>query len=108
MKDLIDKQTKYELIFPNILFAETKKRLLLEIPICISNENTVERFLDKLQSFAYHNIIDIVVKWPTKKIRGLFCLKDKNLHPACKVYEDTCSCSFCFRWNKKKRRYTLE
>ena len=108
MKDLIDKQTKYELIFPNILFAEPKKCLLLEIPICISNENTVERFLDKLQSFAYHNIIDIVVKWSTKKIRGLFCLKDKNLHPACKVYEDTCSCSFCFRWNKKKRRDTLE
>ena len=26
-------------------------------------------------------------------IRNLFCLKDKNQHPACKICEGTCSCS---------------
>ena len=36
---------------------------------------------------------DIAVKWSTKKIRSLFRLKDKNLHPACKIYEGICSCS---------------
>ena len=28
-----------------------------------------------------------------KKIRSLFRLKDKTPHPACKIYEGTCSCS---------------
>ena len=36
---------------------------------------------------------DIAVKWSTKKIRSLFRLKDKNPHPACKIYEGICSCS---------------
>ena len=89
---LIDKQAEYELIIPDFLFAEPKKFILLEIPYCVSNENTVKRFLGKLQSFVYHKF-DIAVKWSIKKIRSLFCLKDKNLHPACKIYEGICSCS---------------
>ena len=89
---LIDKQAEYELIIPDFLFAEPKKFILVEIPYCISNENTVKRFLGKLQSFG-HRKFDIAVKWSTKKIRSLFHLKDKNPHPACKVYEDICSCA---------------
>ena len=63
-----------------------------EIPYCISNENTVKRFLGKLQSFVHHKF-DIAVKWSIKKIRSFFRLKDKNLHPACKSYEGICSYS---------------
>ena len=44
-----------------------------------------------MQPFFHHKF-DIAVKWSTKKIRSLFRLKDKNLPPACKSYEDTCSC----------------
>ena len=40
-----------------------------------------------------HRKLDIAVKCSTKKIRSLFRLKDKNPHPACKIYEGTCSCS---------------
>ena len=74
---LIDKQAEYELIIPDFLFAEPKKFILVEISYCLSNENTVKRFLDKLQSFVHHKF-DIAVKWSTKKIRSLFRLKDKN------------------------------
>ena len=45
-----------------------------------------------MQSFVHHKL-DIAVKWSTKKIRSLFWLKDKNPHPACKIYEGICSCS---------------
>ena len=83
---LIDKQTEYELIVPNFLFVEPNKFILVEIPFCISNENTIKRVLDKLQSFVHHKF-DTAVKWSNKKIRSLFCLIDKNLHPACKIYE---------------------
>ena len=106
---LIDKQTEYE-PNPNFLFAEPNKFILDEIPFFISNENIVKRFLDKLQYFAHHKF-DIAVKWSTNKIRSLFCLKDKNMHLACKIYE------ICFystnyigetkrnleaRWNKRE------
>ena len=90
---LIDKQAEYELIIPDFLFAEPKKGIfLVEIPYCVSNENTIKRFLGKLHSFVHHKF-DIAVKWSTKKIRSLFCLKCKNPHPACKISEGNCSCS---------------
>ena len=86
------KLPEYQLIIPDFLFAEPKKFILVEIPFYMSNENTVKRFLNKLQSFFHHKF-DIAVKWSTKKIRSLFRLKDKNPHPACKIYEGNCSCS---------------
>ena len=108
---LIDKQAEYELIIPDFLFAEPKKFILVEIPYCVSNENTVKRFLGKLQSFVHHKL-DIAVKWSTKKIRSLFRLKDKNPHPACKIYEGICFCSANYigetkrnverRWNEQE------
>ena len=108
---LIDKQAQYELIITYLLFAVPKKFVLVEIPYCVSNENTVKRFLAKLQSFVHHKL-DISVKWSTKKIRILFRLKDKNPHPACKIYEGICSCSANYigetkrnvetRWNERE------
>ena len=58
---LIDKQAEYELIIPDFLFAKPKKFILVEIPYCVSIENTVKRFSGKLQSFVLHKF-DIAVK----------------------------------------------
>ena len=70
------------------------------------NGNTVKRFLDKLKHFFHHSC-DIAVKWSTKKIRSLFNLKDKNLHPACKIWY-----LFLFSklhwWNKTKCQDAFE
>ena len=110
---LIDKQTKYELIIPDFLFEESKIFILVEIPFWISNKNTVKRFLDKLQSFVHHKF-DIAVKWSPKKIRSFLRLKDKNPHPAWKIYQGTCSSSenytgktnrnFETRWNEHENQ----
>ena len=35
---------------------------------------------------------DIRIKWITKKVRQLFKLKSRNLHPSCAIYEGVCSC----------------
>ena len=32
------------------------------------------------------------MKWITKKVKSLFPLKDRNLHPLCKIYKGICSC----------------
>ena len=72
-----------------LLVAEPEKFILVEITFCISNENTVNRFLDKLESFV-HRKFDIASKWSN---RSLFHLKYKNSHLASKICEATCSCS---------------
>ena len=98
---LIEKQTRYELIIPDFLFAEPKKFILVEIQFCKSSENTVKRYLDKLQSFVYCKF-DIAVKWSYKKITSLLCLKDKNPHPACEIQEGTCYRSENYISERKK------
>ena len=37
-------------MIPDILFAEPKKFILVEIPYCVNNENTVKRLLGKLST----------------------------------------------------------
>ena len=32
------------------------------------------------------------IKWITKKTKTLFKLKDKGVHPACKIYRGVCNC----------------
>ena len=76
-----------QLIIPDFLFAEPKKFILVKIPHCVSNENTVKRFLGILQSFVHHKFDIAVYKWSTKKITSLFPLKDKKPHTACEIYE---------------------
>lgn len=53
-KKLIDKQIEYELIIRDFSFAQPKKFIFVKIPFCVSNENSVKRFLDKLQIFVHH------------------------------------------------------
>ena len=80
IKKTIDKQKECELIIPEFLFAESKKFTLVEILFCISNENTVKGFLNKLQSFVHHKL-DITVNWSTEKIRIFFLSKHKKSPP---------------------------
>ena len=35
---------------------------------------------------------DVRIKWLARKTKTLFQLKDKSLHPACKIYEGTFIC----------------
>ena len=58
---LLGEQVEYELIISEFLFAELKKFILVEIPYCVSIENTVKRFLDKLLSFVHYKF-DTAVK----------------------------------------------
>ena len=34
---------------------------------------------------------DLNIVWETKKVKSFFPLKDKNLHPSCKIYYGLCS-----------------
>ena len=84
-----------------------RNSILVEIPFRIGNET-------KLQSFVHYKF-DIAVKWSTKKISSLFCLRDKNPHLACKIYEGNCSCSANYigetqrnvetQWNEHENLY---
>ena len=48
-------------------------------------------FFKKLNSFIGESY-SVYLIWNTTKIKSLFPLKDRNLHPHCVVYEGTCSC----------------
>ncbi len=80
-----------DLIIPEFLFKDPKKFILIELPYCEKNEELSKRFLQKLKLFT-NDKIDFAIKWSTKKVKQLFSAKDKNPHPACKIYEGICSC----------------
>ena len=80
-----------DLIIPEFLFRDPKKFILIELPYCEKNEDLSKRFIQKLKSFT-NDKIDFAIKWSTKKVKQLFGTKDKNPHPACKIYEGICSC----------------
>ena len=45
----------------------------------------------------------MIIRWKTRNLKSLFPLKDKYLHPACKVYKGICSCeSTCVGETKRK------
>ena len=71
----------------NRLFAVKKTFLLLEIPDSEQNEIASKRFIKKFHQFTGDKY-DIAVNWLTTKVKSLFPLKDRNLHPSCKIYKD--------------------
>ena len=75
-QNLIDKQAEYKLIIRNFLFAEPKKFILVKFTLCISNENTLNRFLGKLQSFVYHKLV-LQLNDPLRKSEVCFVWKIK-------------------------------
>ncbi|XP_066925101.1 uncharacterized protein [Clytia hemisphaerica] len=90
IKDFETKLTN-DCIIPDFLFKEKRKFILIEVPFSDTNEQLAKRFIEKLKFFT-NDKIDFAIKWATKKVKQLFNSKDKNPHPACKIYEGTCSC----------------
>ena len=78
------------LISPN-LFDEDKPFPLIDIPFCEKNESKSKDFIKKFHHFT-NGKYRISIKWITKKVKSLFPLKDKNIYPACKIYQGLCSC----------------
>ena len=84
----LDKDESF-IISPN-MFEVKKPFLLLEIPYCEQNEITSKRFIKKFYQFTGEKY-DMAVKCLTKKVKSLFLLKDRNLHPSYKIYKGICS-----------------
>ena len=58
---------------------------------CELHEKRVSTFRKKFNYFT-NDSYDLNKVWRTKKGRSFFHLKDKNLHPSCKIYFGLCSC----------------
>ena len=85
----LDKDESF--ITPLNMFTVKKPFLLLEIPYCQQKEITSKQFIKKLHQCTGDKY-DIAVTWLTKKVKSLFPLEDRNLHPSCKIYKGICSC----------------
>ena len=86
--------SNFEELIPRNFFEnpdESKPTIRIRLPFCRKNENLSKIFLKKLFSFTGDSF-KIFIIWNTHKIRTLFPLKDRNLHPHCIIYEGTCSC----------------
>ena len=86
-----NKDQQDDFIIPPYLFEEPKPRIVVEFPFCELNEKRVSTFRKKFNYFT-NDSYDLNVVWKTKKVRSFFPLKDKNLHPSCKIYYGFCSC----------------
>ena len=91
-----EKEEEYS-IPPN--FFEIPKPVI-EIPFCVKNEIAFKQFTKKFNYFTNYKF-DVRIKWLTRKIRTLFQLKDKSLHPTRKIYEGTCICDEKYVEEKK-------
>ena len=69
-------------MIPPFLFELSKKLLFFKLPFCFQNERIVRKFI-KLFHQHTNNMFDMRIKWLTRKVRSLFCLKDKTPYPSC-------------------------
>jgi len=65
--------------------------ILIEVPYCEKNEAVSKQFIKKFNKFTNCKY-DIRIKWLTRKVKTLFHLKDRCIHPACKIHKGVCSC----------------
>ena len=72
-------------INPRGCFDIGKPIIIVEVPFCTKNELSSKQFIGKFYNFT-RSKFDLWVKWITRKMKTLFKLKDKCLHPACKIY----------------------
>ena len=79
-----------EMIIPPQLFEIPRKILFLQVPFCEANEKRSKNFLNKLYNFTNEKF-KLIIRWKTRNLKSLFPLKDKDLHPACKIYKGICS-----------------
>ena len=61
--------------------------------------------MKKFHPFTKTNF-DIAVSWETRKIQTLFHLKDKSLHPACKIYYGVSKCGEDYIGKTKRNTIT--
>ena len=90
-ENIREKESDSSVLIPTNFFEEDKQFILLEIPFCERNEKLSKSFIKKFHSYTAGSY-RLSIKWLTKKVKTLFPLKDRNLHPACKVYEGVCVC----------------
>ena len=88
-KKKIKKEEKY--LIPQNFLEIPKPVIVIEIPFCLKNEITCKQLITKFNYFTNYKF-DVGIKWFNRKIRTLFQLKEKSLHPACKIYERICIC----------------
>ena len=50
-----------------------------------------KQLIEKFNYFTNYKFV-VGINWFNRKIRTLFQLKDKSLHPACKIYKRICVC----------------
>ena len=82
---------KEEYLISQKFFKIPKPVILTEIPFCVKNEIASKQFIKKFNYFTNYKR-DVRIKWLARKIRTLFHLKDKSIHPACKIYKGICIC----------------
>ena len=86
---------------PPQLFEIPKKMLFLQVPFGEANEKRSKIFLNKFYNFTNEKF-KLIIRWKTRNLKFLFSLKDKDLHPACKIYKGICSCESTYVGETKR------
>ena len=68
--------------FPPIFFDIPKSFILIELPFCENNKIKSKHFLKKFHRFTKDRL-DVAIKWKTRKVKILFPLQNKSIHPSC-------------------------
>ena len=63
----------------------------MKICYCLRNDMKSKPFLESFNDFSSNNLCDARINWIVKKVKQLFKLKSKKLHPSYVVYEDVCT-----------------
>ena len=87
-----------KMIIPPQVFEIPKKILFLQAPFCEANE---KNFLNKFHNFTNEKF-KLIIRLKTRNLKSLFSLKDKDLHPACKIYKGICSCESAYVGEAKR------
>ena len=94
------------MIIPPQLFEIPSKILFLPASFCEANEKRSKTFLNKFYIFTNEKF-KLLIRWKTRNVKSLFSLKDKDLHPACKIYKGIYSCESTHigevKWNVEVR-----
>ena len=76
-------------IVPPNLYDEKKPFFLIEVSYCEINETASKHFIKTFHEFTNEKY-DTAIKWITQKVKSLFKVKDRNLHPSCKKVKCKC------------------
>ena len=97
----------FDYIIPANFFDIPKSFILIELPFCETNEIKPKHFLKKFHRFTKDRF-EVAIKWETRKVKTLFPLKDKSIHPSCMIYKGSCGesyigediCQASIRWQE--------